>query len=85
MTAYQQIGQIVEDHFPSGGKMVTLGSGAQREVKDYLLSRLLPPTEPSIKPLLEEKKRKKKKALPSQGQVAFPLEEAENDQTEGEA
>jgi DNA-damage-inducible protein D len=43
------------------------------------------PAEPSIKPLLEEKKRKKKKALPPQGQAAFPLEEAAKDEPEGEA
>ncbi|NWJ97620.1 MAG: DNA damage-inducible protein D [Chloroflexi bacterium] len=33
------------------------------------------PAEPSIKPLLEDKKKKRKKAIPPQGQVAFPLEE----------
>jgi DNA-damage-inducible protein D len=33
------------------------------------------PAEPSIKPLLDEKKKKKKKAIPLQGQVAFPMEE----------
>jgi DNA-damage-inducible protein D len=39
MTACHQVGQVVENHFPSAGKMVTLGSGSQREVKDYFLSR----------------------------------------------
>jgi DNA-damage-inducible protein D len=39
MTACEQIGQIVSDHFPSDGKMVNIGSGGQREVKDYFLSR----------------------------------------------
>ncbi len=39
MTACRQIGQTVEDHFTGISKMVTLGSGAQREIKDYLLSR----------------------------------------------
>jgi DNA-damage-inducible protein D len=39
MTACKQIGQIVENHFPSAGKMVNVGSGAEREVKDYILSR----------------------------------------------
>ncbi|MEI6043949.1 MAG: DNA damage-inducible protein D [Chloroflexota bacterium] len=33
------------------------------------------PAEPSIKPLLEEKKKKRKKAIPPLGQVAFPMEE----------
>jgi DNA-damage-inducible protein D len=38
------------------------------------------PAEPSIKPLMEQKKRKKKKALPQQGQAAFLIEgEAEKD------
>ncbi len=39
ITACRQVGQKVEDHFIGATKMVTLGSGAQREVKDYLLSR----------------------------------------------
>lgn len=39
MTACEQVGQIVTDHFPSTGKMVGVGSGAQRELKDYFLSR----------------------------------------------
>src|SRR5229473_1777989 len=39
MVACEQSGQIVSDHFPSDGKMVKLGSGAQRELKDYFLSR----------------------------------------------
>ncbi|MDQ2809133.1 MAG: DNA damage-inducible protein D [Chloroflexota bacterium] len=39
MTACRQIGQPVEDHFTGISKMVALGSGAQREIKDYLLSR----------------------------------------------
>jgi DNA-damage-inducible protein D len=38
-TACQQVGQVVENHFTASGKMVTLGSGAQREVKDFILSR----------------------------------------------
>jgi DNA-damage-inducible protein D len=33
-------GNIVDDHFPTGRKMVKLGSGAERAVKDYTLSRL---------------------------------------------
>ena len=37
--ACQQVGQIVTDHFNSAVKMVKLGSGSSREVKDYLLSR----------------------------------------------
>ncbi|NWJ53434.1 MAG: hypothetical protein HXX14_21555 [Bacteroidetes bacterium] len=40
ITACEQVGQIAKDHFTGAGKMVTLGSGAQREVKDYILSRL---------------------------------------------
>lgn len=38
-TAAEQAGQSVEDHFTDVGKMVTLGSGAQREVEDFKLSR----------------------------------------------
>lgn len=40
MTACEESGQIVENHFNASIKMVSLGSGAEREVKDYLLSRL---------------------------------------------
>ena len=32
-------GNIVENHFAAAGKMVPLGSGAQRETEDYHLSR----------------------------------------------
>lgn len=32
-------GQEIENHFTGAGKMVVLGSGARREVKDYYLSR----------------------------------------------
>ncbi len=39
MTSFEQIGQIVSDHFPVAGKMVSIGSGGQRELKDYFLSR----------------------------------------------
>lgn len=38
-TSSKQIGQKVDDHFPGVRKMVELGSGAKREVKDYSLSR----------------------------------------------
>ncbi len=38
-TACEQVGQVVTDHFPDATKMVTLGSGAERQVKDYYLSR----------------------------------------------
>lgn len=31
--------QVVADHFAEGGKMITAGKGAQREVSDYYLSR----------------------------------------------
>ncbi|NWJ98347.1 MAG: hypothetical protein HXX20_21550 [Chloroflexi bacterium] len=39
-TSCEQVGQVVEDHFREATKMVTLGSGSKREVKDYILSRL---------------------------------------------
>jgi len=39
MTSCQQVGQNVTDHFTGVSKMVRLGSDAEREVKDYLLSR----------------------------------------------
>lgn len=38
-TACVQVGQTEEDHFRGTTKMVGTGSGAQREIKDYLLSR----------------------------------------------
>ncbi len=37
--ACEQVGQTVGDHFTGASKMVSVGSGARREVKDYLLSR----------------------------------------------
>ena len=39
MTACQQVGQMVENHFPGAAKVIMAGKGAQREVKDYVLSR----------------------------------------------
>ena len=33
-------GQVVTDHFVASIKMVPIGSGAERETDDYLLSRL---------------------------------------------
>src|SRR6478609_7561207 len=39
MTACEQVGQVVGDHFTGVSKMIATGKGAQREVKDYLLSR----------------------------------------------
>lgn len=39
ISACQESGNIVEDHFSHVGKMVNLGSGSQREVDDYMLSR----------------------------------------------
>ncbi len=39
MIACEQVGQIVSDHFTEASKWVAVGSGAQRPVKDYLLSR----------------------------------------------
>ena len=41
MTACEQSGNIVANHFADAGKMVKLGSGAERNVKDYYLSRLV--------------------------------------------
>ncbi len=38
-TSCAQTGQKVSDHFVGGVKKVTLGSGAEREVEDYFLSR----------------------------------------------
>lgn len=38
-TACEQTGQIIDDHFSGAGKMVSLGSKAKRQVKDYYLSR----------------------------------------------
>src|SRR5947209_11561975 len=40
MTACQQSGNIIDHHFTGAGKMISLGKGAEREVKDYFLSRL---------------------------------------------
>ncbi len=39
VTSSEQVGQKSADHFVGVNKMVKLGSGAQREVKDYVLSR----------------------------------------------
>ncbi len=38
-TACEQVGQIVVDHLRDATKMIQTGKGAQREVKDYSLSR----------------------------------------------
>ena len=38
-TACEQVGQVVSDHFIDSNKMIRTGKGAQREVKDYYLSR----------------------------------------------
>ena len=37
--ACEKAGQGVADHFAGVSKMVTLGSGANREVEDYMLTR----------------------------------------------
>lgn len=56
ITACEQSGNIVVNHFADAGKMVRLGSGAERTVKDYYLSRLAcylsrqPKLTPSFKP-----------------------------------
>ena len=39
MEACKTAGEIVENHFPGAGKMVSLGSGSVREVSDYMLTR----------------------------------------------
>lgn len=39
MIACEQVGQVSDDHFRASSKMVSLGSGAGRGIKDYLLSR----------------------------------------------
>ncbi len=39
MTACEQVGQIVNDHFTGASKMIDIGKGAQRSIIDYLLSR----------------------------------------------
>jgi DNA-damage-inducible protein D len=39
MEACRQSGHEIEDHFSQTAKMVDIGSGARREIEDYLLSR----------------------------------------------
>ncbi len=39
VTSCGKAGQAVEDHFSQMGKLVKIGSGAEREVEDYALSR----------------------------------------------
>ena len=45
MTACEKSNQPIEDHFSQVGKMVTLGSGAPREIDDFELSRYACPKE----------------------------------------
>jgi DNA-damage-inducible protein D len=37
--ACRNAGQVEEDHFRAGSKMIELGKGAQREIEEYFLSR----------------------------------------------
>lgn len=39
MESCKQAGNIVENHFADVGKMVSLGSGSERQIDDYMLSR----------------------------------------------
>lgn len=38
-TSCETAGQSVLDHFPDVGKMVNIGSGAQKPIEDYMLTR----------------------------------------------
>lgn len=38
-TACEQVGQVVSDHFIDASKTIRTGKGAQREIKEYYLSR----------------------------------------------
>ena len=37
--ACENVGNVVADHFPDVRKMVTLGSGSERDIEDILLTR----------------------------------------------
>ncbi|NWJ97311.1 MAG: hypothetical protein HXX20_16120 [Chloroflexi bacterium] len=39
ITSCEQVGQQPADHFVGSNKMIGLGKSAQREIKDYILSR----------------------------------------------
>ena len=67
MTACENSGQTIDNHFSQMGKMVNLGSGSQREVQDYALTRyacyLIVQNADSSKPILMWEKKFAKLSL----------------------